>query len=80
MSGFADISGSSRVHFAGRPAADTGFTGYDIDQGSLSSVDGADAPRGGADDSSIGLYDETMPLYQRLQELDQLTASFLQRR
>lgn len=74
MSSFADHS-AARVHFASRRGQDGAV---DVDLGSLSSVDAADAPPG--DDSSLGLYDETMPLYQRLHELDQLTASFLQSR
>lgn len=66
MSAFTD---ENRVRFTSEGSA------AEIDLGSLSSVGAGEAAR--ADDSGLGLYDETMPLYQRLQELDQLTASFL---
>lgn len=73
-----NLSASSRVHFAGLEDD----PGGEHDTRSLSSVGdanttGALGHKGDEDASSVGLYDETTPLYQRLKELDQLTSSFL---
>ena len=66
---------NNRVHFLKYSGGDYGG---DADIRSLSSVGNGDIANLNNDDvSSMGLYDETTPLYQRLKELDELTASFL---